>query len=173
MFSLARSEVLGRLVRKGEITRLNISTWTIIRNAIKEGRRNDAIDYLRYLPREVGERVTGHMNFINKSLTFIAENHGEEDVAKALRWYRHVLKEAGRIDMSYSLSLEELIQYQAEELRASLGLGGRRCFTIAEEPERCVISVHTHIGRMKSMSQSGNLSFILGDPDPWAKFASG
>jgi hypothetical protein len=162
MVRLERSEILGRLIRKDDLGDLGISTWTVIKGALKEKRRNDALDFLRYLPREVGERVTGHMNFINRALTYIAENHGEEEVAKALRWWRNVLKDAGQVDILYSLNVKELIQYQAEEIRASLGLGGRRCFTVTEESDRFVLSVHTHIGRMRRMSRRGNLSPPLG-----------
>lgn len=170
MVRLESSEVLGRLVRKDDISQLGIPTWTIIKTAIREKRHNEALDFLRYLPREVGERVTGHMNFINKVLAYIAENHGEEEVARALRWWQNTLKEAGYIDTVYSLGINELIQYQAEEIRASLGLGGRRGFAITEETDRFVISVQTPIGRMRRMSQKGTLSPALGvtkEPHPW------
>lgn len=176
MAKLERSEVLGRLIRKGDFGELSVPTWSIIKTAIREKRRNEALDFLRYLPREVGERVTGHMNFINKALAYIAENHGEEEVAKALRWWRNVLKDTGYIDRVYSLSIKNLIQYQAEEIRASLSLGGRRCFTVIEESDRFVLSVHTHIGRMRRMARRGGLPSGLGvtrEPHPWTWGKSG
>jgi hypothetical protein len=170
MVKLERSDVVARLIRRDDLSELGVPTWTIIKNAIREKRRDEAIDFLRYLPREVGQRVTGHINFINRVLTYIAETHGEKEVAKALRWWRNALKQAGRLDFIYSLGIEELIQYQAEEIRASLGLGGRRCFSITEEADKFVLCVHPHIGRLRRMNQRGILSPPLGvtkKPHPW------
>jgi hypothetical protein len=82
MVKLEKSEVLGRLTRKDDVSEQGITTWTLIKEAIREKRQNEVIDLLSYLQKECSIDQVG---FINKSLIYIAKNHGEEEVAKALK----------------------------------------------------------------------------------------
>jgi hypothetical protein len=72
------------------------------------------------------------------------------------------MKETGYIDTIYSLSVKELIQHQAEEIRVFLGFDSKRCFTVTEEENRFIVSVHTSIGSTIGVNQRGSLLPTLG-----------
>lgn len=166
MVKLEKSEVLGRLTRKDDLSEQGITTWTLIKEAIREKRKNEVIELLSFLRKECW---IDQVAFINKSLSYIAENHGEQEVEKALRWWRGVLQKAG--DVIYSMSLEELIQYQCEEMRASLNLGGKDCFSVSEEKERFVISVDpTHMTRLRraTRNEPAKVLDVTQGSHPWS-----
>lgn len=167
MYKLEYSELLGRNVRKDDWQDLGIPTWTLIKRALDEKKRSQILELLDNLFREHG--CLDVVDRLNKCLSYIARNHGEEEVAKALRCWRTILQKAG--DVVTSLSLEELIQYQAEELRFSFtGPGGRGSFNVIEEKDRIILSLDPcQVGRMRRIKKI-NPSFELDttkEPHPW------
>jgi hypothetical protein len=167
MYRLEYSELLGRHVRKDDWKDLGVPTWTLIKQALNEKKRNQALELLDNLFREHG--CLDVVDRLNKCLSYIARNHGEEDVAKALRWWRANLQKAD--DVVKALSLEELIQYQTEELRFGFtGPGGRGSFSVDEEKDKFVLSLDPcQVGRMRRTKKI-NPAFEIGttkDPHPW------
>jgi len=158
MYKLEYSELLGRHVRKDDWKDLGVPTWRLIKQALSDRKRNHGLELLDNLFREHG--CLDVVDRLNKCLSYIARNHGEEEVAKALRWWQATLQKAG--DVVSSLNLEELIQYQAEELRFSFtGSGGRGSFNVAEEKDRYVFSLDPcQVGRMRRIKKI-NPSFEL------------
>lgn len=85
MIKLQKSESLGRVIRQDDLDSLGISTWTAIKDAIKAGNNQLAVDLVDYLKIE-GKR--GHniiCDFVWVMLTYIADNLGEEAVYQAWR----------------------------------------------------------------------------------------
>ncbi|MDO8567811.1 MAG: hypothetical protein Q7R57_03750 [Dehalococcoidales bacterium] len=158
MVRLGKSAISGKITRKDDLEQQSITTWTLLRQAIKDKKHDEGLELLQFLHRE---SWLDQVDFISRSLAYIAKNHGEDEVARAITWWRKVQQEAG--DPVYSLSLEELIQYQMEQMRASLTPAGKDCFTIKEEADRIVISVDpAHVLRLVKPSA------ITRQPHPWS-----
>ncbi|NNF98194.1 MAG: hypothetical protein HKM93_02360 [Desulfobacteraceae bacterium] len=159
MYRFEYSRVLGRHVRKDDWKDLGTPTWTLLKQALKEKKRTQALDLFDNMFREHG--CLDVADRLNKCLSYIASHHGEYHVEKALRWWRTNLINAG--DNVGSLSLEELIQYQTEELRFGFtGPGSRGSFIVDDEKDRFVINLDPcQVGRMRRIKKI-NPDFELG-----------
>ncbi len=56
MTRIEKSQNLGRLIRQDELSQLGVSTWTKIKEAIKAGKTQEALDLVDYLKIE-GRRI--------------------------------------------------------------------------------------------------------------------
>ena len=139
MSRIVESQLYGRLTREAaNIDDLGIPTWSLIREAIQSGERNRALELIAYL--RVESRIPGFPSQVSNSLTYIADNHGEPHVEKALRWWRTVLQQAGNPVRSFNF--RELVYYQAEEIRGEFRASkGRRAFAVTEESDRIILSL--------------------------------
>jgi len=130
MIRLEHSESLGRKIRKDSLEELRIPTWTLVREAIREGKAEEAIRFLDYACWEAKSAHDSLCSFIDDVMTHLAEVN-EELIYEVLRKrYDSVIRRW----FSETLSVEESIQRCTEWQRGH----GANC-TITEEPERYVI----------------------------------
>jgi len=85
MIRIEKSGVLGRKIRKDNLSELGVSTWRKLKEAIQAGRMEEALEIVDYLPVE-GQRIhdlmcDGWWAF----MTYIADSFGEEELYKCLR----------------------------------------------------------------------------------------
>ncbi len=134
------SDALGRMTRTEQVSEQGILTWDLVRDAILEGRRDDAIAWLRYIQN--GENYVkptgpGVVARVQSQLAYIARRYGEEHVERLLRWWRRKLVDAGG-EPTYRMTPLERLQYHAEMERADYsGVNGR--FEVREEADRYVM----------------------------------
>ena len=72
MIRLERSDVLQRKIRQDDATELAIPTWTLVREAIKGGRIDEALDFLEYGCAESKAIHDGAISSIAGALTYLA-----------------------------------------------------------------------------------------------------
>jgi len=85
MARLEKLEALERLIRQDDVAEIGIPTWEFVREAIKAGDTDEAVKWLDY---GCGEAIMMHDNliaFIDDALTYLASNHGEEEVYRVVR----------------------------------------------------------------------------------------
>ncbi|MBI2165747.1 MAG: hypothetical protein HYU29_05020 [Chloroflexi bacterium] len=140
------SKYLGRKTRTEPVEEQGVLTWDLVREAILQGKTEEALEWLRYIKE--GENYVkpsgGEISparTIWHELSYIVETYGEEHVEKALRWWRRKLIEAGH-EPTYDMSPLERLQYHAEMERADYsGPNGRR-FDVTEEADRYVMELN-------------------------------
>jgi hypothetical protein len=84
MIRLEESKVLGRVIRQDDIKELAISTWTLIRDAIRAGKVDEALFFLDHCYFETKTLHDGFCSFVDSLLTHIG-SFDEEEVYKLLR----------------------------------------------------------------------------------------
>ena len=139
------SKALGRITRTEHVSEQGILTWDLVRDAILEGRPEEAIQWMEYLqqgenyvkPQESELPVS---RTIQHELSYIAQKYGEEHVERALRWWRRKLIEAGN-EPTYDMSPLERLQYHAEMERADYSGPEGKAFDVTEEPDRYVMEL--------------------------------
>ncbi len=130
MIKLEHSELLGRKIRQDSIEELAIPTWTLVREAIRAGKVDQAITFLDYACWEAKTAHDSLCSFIDDTMSRLA-SIDEEDIYKILRKrYDPVIRRW----FSDTPGVEKSIQRCTEWQR---GHGGN-C-TITEEPERYVL----------------------------------
>ena len=135
------SKALGRKTRTEPLNEQGILTWDLVRQAILEGKPDEAIEWLKYI-KEVENMVEPKRpriaRMVQNQLAYIAQRWGEEHIEKALRWWRRKLIEAGN-EPTYRMTPLERLQSHSEMERADFsGADGER-FEIKEEPDRYVM----------------------------------
>jgi hypothetical protein len=134
------SEKLGRIVRNEPLVNLGVSSWIRIKEAIKEGLLEDALDLVDYLLTE-GKRLHDLMSdWVYASLDFIAKNFGEEMLYEALH-YSHQKLRKPYLEQISNFSVEDVVYLQAEGWRAHRsGPDALGEIEIYEKSDRYVIS---------------------------------
>lgn len=167
------SEVLGRLTRTEPVEEQGVLTWDLVRDAILEGRTEDAVAWLRYI--QDGEnyvRPGGRpMSMsIQGQLAYVAGRWGEQHVEAALRYWRRKLIEAGG-ESTYAMTPLERVRHHMEAERADYAPGLR----VSEEADRYVVAAERCGGclghRLTASSAVGN--GVTSQPYRWSWGAVG
>lgn len=136
MIRLKRSEGLQRKIRQDDVTDLAISTWTLVRDAIKAGRVGEALDFIDYELEVERRNIDSWTTFRDMALTRLA-SFGEEEIEKIHRerfspWVEDWL--------STTPGVEESLQRFTENFRKYGALLGNN-LVITDEPDRYVIKL--------------------------------
>ena len=159
MPKLEWSTALGRLTRTEPLSEQGIITWDLVRDAIRQGKSEEAIQWLRYI-RDGENYVTpespGFLYTIEGQLTYIAKHFGEGHLEKVLREWQRKFIDAGA-DPTYCLSPLERLQYHAELERADYSGPKGKGFEIIEEADRYVMVLDPcgSCGRMRREEAKG------------------
>lgn len=130
MINLKKSEALDRMIRQEGPEELVIPTWTLVREAIRAGKIDEALTFLDYGFNEIKTIHDSLCSFGDDVLTHLASIN-EEEVYKVLRKrYEPVIRHWLSDTPGVKESLQRGIEYQR-------GHGGE-C-TIIEETDRYVI----------------------------------
>jgi hypothetical protein len=140
LLKLEYSKMLGRKIRKDRWDELGVSTWTRIKEAIKNNRVEEAESLIDYLNPE-GKRVHDiYSDWVYGLLNYIGEKLGEEEIYKALRYTGELFWKPA-IEKVSKLSVEELVLLNAESMRAHrCGPGEMGNIRIVEEADKYTIS---------------------------------
>lgn len=130
MKKLEKSKALGRIIRQDDPEDLVISTWTLVSDAIRAGKVDEALTYLDYGYSEAKMMHDSMCSFVEDVFTHLA-TFGEEEIYKVLRKrYEPVIRRWLSDTPGVKESLERGIEFQR-------GHGGHT--TITEEPDRFVV----------------------------------
>jgi len=137
------TETFGRLMREDEpVEELGISSYDRLRDAVKAGDTETAlklIDYVQY--DEIKETYDGLFDWAYSTLTWIADNYGEDKLAEALRYGQEKMALAVSDIRSRVKTAKQALALVAEQCRAHRhGPGGRGEVKVWEEEDRYVIS---------------------------------
>jgi len=130
MIRLEKSEALRRKIRQDDVTELAIPTWTLVREAMRAGRTNEALDFLEYGYTEAKAAHDALVALVDDALTYLAR-FGEEEIEKFLR--RELYPSTKHL-LSVIPGVEESLQRWAEVMRAHYAN-----VTIIEESDRYVV----------------------------------
>ncbi len=135
MTRIEKSQNLGRLIRQDELSQLGVSTWTKIKEAIKAGKTQEALDLVDYLKIE-GRRIHEvQCDNIWALETAIANTLGEEALYQTLRQ----IGEANYRGLS-KLTTQEYVCLRAESERAERsGPNESGNITIVEEKDQYLL----------------------------------
>jgi len=131
MIRLAKSEILGRLIRQDSIGELTVPTWTLIRDAIRTGKTEEALTLLDYCFNETKPVHDNLCSFVDELLTHLATFGDEEVYAFLRRRYEPMVRRWLTETPDVKESLQRSVEYQR-------GHGGN-C-SITEEPDRYVVA---------------------------------
>jgi len=140
MVELVESKWLGVTIRADDWDEIGVSTWTKIKQAIDEGRLQEAKDMVDYLSIE--SYLVHHImpQWVYHMLTYIADNYGEEKVYEVMRESGRVLR-GPAIEAAAKIPVEEIVRLNAQTQRAHrCGPGELGDITIAEDDEKYVIT---------------------------------
>ncbi len=134
MIQLEWSEKLGRKIRQEDAPELAIPTWSFLREAIQEGRSQQAFEFMEHCREQDLANNDSLIGFIDSLMSFMAEACGEEALVKALR-----VRGFPRVKESLSgnPSVLESLQRGSEVQRRHHG----NIVSIVEEPERYVMTL--------------------------------
>ncbi len=131
MKKLEKSKVLGRTIRRDNPEELVIPTWTLVRDAIRAGKIEEALNYLDYAYNEAKMMHDSMCSFVEDAFNHLAA-FGEEEIYKVLRKrYEPVMRRWLADTPGLKESLERAIEFQR-------GHGGHT--TIVEESDKYVIT---------------------------------
>lgn len=128
MIKLKESETFQRKIRQDDPVDLAISTWDLVRGAMKAGKIDEALNFMDYAISESKRVHDGVAARVNATLTYLA-SLGEEGLEKYFRQ-----EYVGSAQRGMSRTLEELLQSYIE-----LGRGRLSGITVIEEPDRYVL----------------------------------
>jgi len=130
MKKLEKSKALGRKIRQDDPEELATSTWTLVSDAIRAGKVDEALTYLDYGSWEAKMMHDSMCSFVEDAFTHLA-TFGEEEIYKLLRKrYEPVIRRWLSDTPGVKETMERAIEFQR-------GHGGNT--TVTEEPDRYVV----------------------------------
>jgi hypothetical protein len=149
---------LKRKTRKDDPPDLAVSNWDLVSQAIKEGKADEALNFLEYERVESRANNDSFTSFVESLLTYLASNFGEEEDLKSLK-PRYSTRLAEFLSTAHGV-LEEL-QRCAESQRRD-----HANFTVKEEPDRYVVTYDPcgSGGRLRRTRSVG----LTKKPHPWS-----
>ena len=131
MVRLKKSEALGREIRQDDPKDLAIPTWTLVREAIESGNKEEALDFLEYGCAEAEALHDMVVSGRNEAATYIARFLGEEELPK---FWRQAAYDNVKKWVEMTPGTEENLQRFTE-----LHRGHFSKITIEEEPDRYIV----------------------------------
>lgn len=160
MIRLARSNVLGRKIRQDDVEELGIPTWTLVDQAIRAGRTEEAVEFLEYGCEQDKETHDSLVAFIDILLTHIA-SIDEKQIEEIVRLRgTPKVKDWLSVTPGVTESLHRCTEFQRRHFAN---------FTVNEEPERYVVSCDPcgSGGRLRRTRNVGSTK--KGYPWSWSK----
>jgi hypothetical protein len=133
MAKLEHSDTLGRPIRQEDWDEITISTPEMIKRALREGRRDEALALVDYLAEEKWVWNDHAPEILSVNLTWVARNLGEAELERVMREIPERITTLKRLLMP-DVSPRMLLAIVAEQLRAL-----RVPMSIREEPDRFVV----------------------------------
>ncbi len=135
-------EPLGRLLRVDEpIEELGISSYDRLREAIKAGDTQTALQLVDYVQNEGKCSHDVYCDWVYAFLTWIADNYGEEKLPEALGYSKAKISIALSEQLKNVKTVKQIVQFYAEQMRAHRsGPGETGEIKVWEEEDRYVIS---------------------------------
>jgi hypothetical protein len=139
---IEHSTVLGRDIRKDDLPELGISSNTKLEEAIKAGKKEEALKLLEYMTWESIDLHDLYCDWIYANLDYVAKNYGEEELPNILKNAFRMASIGGYKDFG-SIPLEEVVYKIAEEIRShSSGPSELGSTTLTEDQEKFVITMN-------------------------------
>lgn len=134
--------LLGRPLRVDEpVEELGISTYDRLRDAIKAGDTETALELVEYAQVEGKGLHDVYCDWVYSLLTWISENCGEERLLDVLSYSKEKVGAAFLDQLKGLNNKKEVVQWYTEQMRAHRsGPGESGAITVHEEPDRFVIS---------------------------------
>ncbi|MFW6057140.1 MAG: hypothetical protein ACOC9B_07525 [Chloroflexota bacterium] len=134
-------EMLGRPLRVDEpIEELGISSYDRLRDAIKAGDMETALELVDYIQVEGKGLHDVYGDWVYSMLTWIADNYGEEKLLDVLAYSKDKISAVFLDQMKKLKTKKEVVQWYTEQMRAHRsGPNESGTITVREEPERFVI----------------------------------
>jgi hypothetical protein len=134
LIKLKRSKALGRKIRQDDIADLGISTWTLVRGAIKSGKTDEALELIDY-ELALDRSLFDSMTMSRDMLLSRAASFDEKEVEKLHRerfspWVKEWLNTIPGV--------EESLQRFTEQFRGH-GILMPQNLIVTEEPDRYVM----------------------------------
>jgi len=130
MIKLKKSEILRRIIRQDDVEDLFVPTWTLVKNAIREGKAEEAMSLLDYSYSETKAMHDSMVSFVDDILTHLAR-FDEEEIYKVMRKrYEPMIHRWLSDTPNVKESLERAIEFQR-------GHGGNSA--IIEESDKYVV----------------------------------
>ena len=132
----------GRVMREDEpLEELGISTYDRLRDAVKAGDKETALQLIDYVQHEWKGLHDVYVDWCYAFLTWIADNCGEEKLPEVFRYCQGKVSIAFYDQMKGLKTLKQKVEWQAEQMRAHRsGPGETGTIKIWEEEDRYVIS---------------------------------
>ena len=131
MIKLEKSEVLGRKIRQDDPHDLVIPTWTLVRQAIRAGKVDEALAFLDYACWETKTQHDSLCSFVDEVLTRLASANEEEIYNVLRKRYEPIIRRWVSDTPGVKESLQRGIEYQ----RAHDGK-----ITIVEDSDKFVVT---------------------------------
>ncbi len=159
MVKLERIEALNRKLRREAMPELTVSTWELVRGAIKQGKMSEALELIDYGCSESMALSVGMGGVMESLITYIAEHFGEEEVEKA---WREMLAPRAKKWLETTPGVVETLQRELESQRALYA----DKITLTEDDEKWMLSYHPcgSGGRLWMMGKMG----LTQKPHPWS-----
>jgi len=158
MIKLEWSEGLKRKIRQDDLADLTIPTWTLVEEAMKAGKIQEALEFLDYARFEAKAMHHAEVTMVDQALTLLASIN-EENVEKYWRKrYTPRVEEWLSTTPGTLESLQRICEYQ----RGHFGSGA----TVKEEEDRYVESVDL-CGSGGELRKSGDCG-VTRKAYPWA-----
>ncbi len=140
MLKLTR-EPLGRLLRVDEpVEELGISTYDRLRDAVKAGDKETALELIDYVQHEVKGIHDVYCDWSYAFLTWISEECGEEKLPEVLRYTNEKISLAFFDQLKGLKTVKQRVQWYTEQMRAHRsGPGETGTIRVWEEEDRYVI----------------------------------
>jgi len=135
------NEPLGRLMRVDEpVAELGISTYDRLRDAVKAGDKEAALELIDYLQIEGKGIHDVYGDWSYAFLTWIGDNCGEEKLEDVLRYTKEKISLAFFDQMKGLKTVEQAVQWYTEQMRAHRsGPGETGTLKVWEEEDRYVV----------------------------------
>ena len=151
------AEPLGRLLRVDEpVEELGISTYDRLRDAVKAGDKETALELVDYVQHEVKGIHDVYCDWSYAFLTWISENCGEEMLPDVLRYTNEKISLAFFDQLKGLKTVKQRVQWYTEQMRAHRsGPGETGTIKVWEEEDRYVIECDPcgSGGRMRRMGE--------------------
>ncbi len=151
------AEPLGRLMRVDEpVEELGISTYDRLRDAVKAGDKETALELVDYVQHEVKGIHDVYCDWSYAFLTWISDNCGEEMLPDVLRYTNEKISLAFFDQLKGLKTVKQRVQWYTEQMRAHRsGPGETGTIKVWEEEDRYVIECDPcgSGGRMRRMGE--------------------
>jgi hypothetical protein len=152
------SDVFQRKIRVGDWSEVGTPTWTLVREAIQAGKREEALELLDYVSNEVKVMHDTEHSLAEAASAYIADKMGEEELE---RFWRELMENPVIPSFLSAQTLEDAIRQTAECQRGHFG-----AVSVTEEPDRYIVT-YRPCGSLVRLWQTRDVGKTR-KPHPWS-----